>query len=144
MIYLVKLLAVRGVFIAVNEIHVHMRTHLSPRWRSSSVISRISHLLIGLIAVKKGGQNNEFYVVHTLWLVQFCILFINSPHSLMPHLSVLYVVFSYFHVFHCCNDCLLLHSHMPSYMYCVISYTVRIAIRFLCSLVTYSVIVLYV
>jgi hypothetical protein len=26
--------------------------------------------------------------------------------------------------FHCCSDCLLQHSHMTSYMYCVISYTV--------------------
>jgi len=55
MIYIVKLLAVRGVLIAVNEIRVHMYTHLSHRWRSSSVMSRNSHLLIGLIAVKKGG-----------------------------------------------------------------------------------------
>jgi hypothetical protein len=87
-------------------------------------MSRISCLYIGLIAVKKGGQSNEFYSVHTLQLVQFCILFINSPHSLIPHSSVLYVVFLYFHVFHCCSDCLLLHSHMTSCMYCVISYTV--------------------
>jgi hypothetical protein len=95
MIYIVKVLAVRGVLIAVIEILVHLHTHLS------SVMSRISCLLIGLIAVKKGGgeQNNEFYVVHTLHLVQFCILFINSPHSLIPHLSVLHDVFSYFHVF---------------------------------------------
>jgi hypothetical protein len=65
-IYIVKLLAVRGVLIAVNEILVHMHTHLSHSWRSSSVMSRISCLLIGLIAVKKGRrQNNEFYLVHT-------------------------------------------------------------------------------
>ena len=119
-----QILAVRGVLIAVNQILLHMHTHLSHRWKSSSVMSRISCLLIGMIALKKGRQNNEFYVVHTLQLVQFCILFINSPNSLIPHLSVLYVVFSYFHGFHCCSDCLLLHSHITSYTYCVISYTV--------------------
>jgi hypothetical protein len=91
MIYIVKLLAVRGVLIAVNEIRVHMYTHLSHRWRSSSVMSRISHLLIGLIAVKKGGggQNNEFYVVHT-FVVSTILYFIYQQPTLTyaPFISV--------------------------------------------------------
>jgi hypothetical protein len=38
MIYIVKILAVWGVLIAVNETLVHMHTHLSHRWISSSVM----------------------------------------------------------------------------------------------------------
>ena len=49
-----------GVLIAVNEILVHMHTHLSHRWRSSSVMSRISCLLTGLLAVRNGGRIMSF------------------------------------------------------------------------------------
>jgi hypothetical protein len=46
------MLTVRGVSAAVNEIFIHMDTHLSDTWICPSAMVRISHLFIGLIPVK--------------------------------------------------------------------------------------------
>jgi hypothetical protein len=57
-----KYVSGRGVSVAVNEIFVHMDTHLSNTWMSSSAVARISRFFIGLIPVKTQGQSNIVYV----------------------------------------------------------------------------------